>query len=58
MEKTITTDILLTKEAFAKYANDLREKTAKEHGMTLEEWDYSILTHQTINQPSGSNIYV
>jgi len=35
-------DMFLTKEAFEQYAKRLREEQAKEHGMTLEEWDQAI----------------
>jgi hypothetical protein len=41
--KKYTGEILLTKEAFEIYARQLREETAKQHGMTLEEWDTAVL---------------
>lgn len=56
MEKQIITDIFLTKESFIKYSNDLREKKAKEYGMTLEEWDNAILKQNVVMPVSGSNI--
>jgi hypothetical protein len=40
--KKYTGEILLTKEAFEIYAQQLREERAREHGMTLEEWDKAI----------------
>ena len=56
--KKYTGEILLTKEAFALYAQQLREETAKQHGMTLEQWDAAILNQSTIqpihNYISGS----
>jgi len=51
MKKPI--DVFLTKEAFNQYAQRLREQTAKEHGLTLEEWDSAILHQQTVTpQPT------
>lgn len=47
MKKTI--DMFLTKEAFEQYATRLREETAREHGMTLEEWDHAVATQQVVN---------
>ena len=56
--KKYTGDILLTKEAFEIHARQLREETAKQHGLTLEEWDAAILSQgivQTIHDHiSGS----
>jgi len=40
--KKYTGEILLTKEAFEIYAHQLREETAKQHGLTLEEWDKAV----------------
>jgi len=40
--KKYTGEILLTKEAFEIYARQLREETAKQHGLTLEEWDKAV----------------
>lgn len=47
MKKTI--DMFLTKEAFEQYATRLREETAREHGMTLEEWDHAVATQQVVS---------
>jgi hypothetical protein len=47
--KKYTGEILLTKEAFDIYARQLREETAKQHGMTLEEWDAAILNQTPIS---------
>ena len=40
--KKHTGEILLTKEAFALYSQQLREERAREHGLTLEEWDQHV----------------
>ena len=48
--KKYTGEILLTKEAFALYAQQLREETAKQHGMTLEQWDAAILSQSVVQQ--------
>lgn len=55
MDKQIITDMFLTKEAFEQYARQLREETAKKHGMTFEEWDAAITNGTVVQQPSGSN---
>jgi hypothetical protein len=50
-------DIFLTKEAFEQYAMRLREEKAREHGMTLEQWDEAVRTSATVSpntQPSSS----
>ncbi len=50
-------DMFLTKEAFEQYAKRLREEQAREHGMTLEQWDESVRTGATVSpntQPSSS----
>jgi hypothetical protein len=56
--KKYTSDLLLTKEAFEIYTRKLREETAKQHGMTLEQWDKAVLgqdvVQQTHNHISGS----
>jgi len=46
--KKYTDNILLTKEAFELYSRQLREETAKQHGMTLEEWDTAVLNQTTV----------
>ena len=48
--KKYTGEILLTKEAFALYAQQLREETAKQHNMTLEQWDAAILSQSVVQQ--------
>jgi hypothetical protein len=40
--KKYTGEILLTKEAFEIYSQQLREERAREHGLTLEEWDKAV----------------
>ena len=57
--KKYTGEILLTKEAFEIYAQKLREERAREHGLTLEEWDkavedMSIVQRIVHNHISGS----
>ena len=54
MDKQVITDMFLTKEAFAQYAKQLREETAKKHGMTLEEWDNAI-TNGSVVAPITPN---
>jgi hypothetical protein len=48
--KKYTGEILLTKEAFEIYARQLREETAKQHGLTLEEWDTAVLHQDVVQQ--------
>lgn len=48
--KKYTDNILLTKEAFEIHARQLREETAKQHGMTLEEWDNAILNQSVVQK--------
>lgn len=54
MDKQVITDMFLTKEAFAQYAKQLHEETAKRHDMTLEEWDAAIANGTVVQQPTGS----
>ena len=55
--KKYTGEILLTKEAFALYAQQLREETAKQHGLTLEEWDAAILSQSIVEAKSSPYVY-
>lgn len=48
--KKYTGEILLTKEAFEIYARQLRKETAKQHGMTLEEWDAAVLNQSVVQK--------
>jgi hypothetical protein len=48
--KKYTGEILLTKEAFEIYARQLREETAKQHGLTLEEWDKTVADMGVVQQ--------
>ena len=48
--KKYTGEILLTKEAFEIYTRQLREETAKQHGLTLEEWDKAVADMTTVQQ--------
>ena len=55
--KKYTSDILLTKEAFEIYARQLREQTAKQHGMTLEQWDAAILNQDVVEAKSSPYVH-
>ena len=48
--KKYTGNILLTRESFEIHARQLREETAKQHGMTLEQWDAAILSQSVVQQ--------
>jgi hypothetical protein len=48
--KKYTSDLLLTIEAFEIHARKLREETAKQHGMTLEQWDAAIFSQSVVQQ--------
>ena len=48
--KKYTSDLLLTKEAFEQYTRKLREETAKQHGLTLEQWDAAIFSQEVVQQ--------
>jgi hypothetical protein len=52
--KKYTGEILLTKEAFEIYARQLREETAKQHGMTLEQWDAAVLNQNIVSPTKNS----
>jgi hypothetical protein len=52
--KKYTGEILLTKEAFEIYARQLREETAKQHGMTLEQWDAAVLSQNIVSPTKNS----
>lgn len=55
--KKYTGEILLTKEAFALYAQQLREETAKQHGMALEQWDAAILNQNVVEAKPSPYIH-
>jgi hypothetical protein len=48
--KKYTSDLLLTKEAFEIYTRKLREETAKQHGLTLEQWDAAVFSQDVVQQ--------
>jgi hypothetical protein len=50
-------NILLTRESFALYAQQLREETAKQHGLTLEEWDAAILNQNVVEAKSSPYVH-
>ena len=55
--KKYTGNILLTKEAFEIHARQLREETAKQHGMTLEHWDAAILNQDVVEAKSSPYVH-
>ena len=55
--KKYTGNILLTKEAFEIHARQLREETAKQHGMTLEQWDAAILNQNVVEAKSSPYVH-
>jgi hypothetical protein len=46
--KYIDDSMMLTKEAFTKYIQNLKEQNAKTYGMTVEEWDSAILNRNVV----------
>ena len=55
--KKYTGNILLTRESFEIHARQLREETAKQHGLTLEEWDAAILNQDVVEAKSSPYVY-
>jgi len=55
--KKYTGNILLTKEAFEIHARQLREETAKQHGMTLKQWDAAILNQDVVEAKPSPYVY-
>jgi hypothetical protein len=55
--KKYTDNMLLTKEAFEIHARQLREETAKQHGMTLEQWDAAILNQDVVEAKSSPYVH-
>jgi len=55
--KKYTGNILLTRESFALYAQQLREETAKQHGLTLKEWDAAILNQDVVEAKSSPYVH-
>jgi hypothetical protein len=50
-------NILLTKEAFEIHARQLREETAKQHDMTLEQWDAAILNQSVVEAKQSPYVH-
>ena len=48
MNRQLPQELLLTKEGFEEYIKRLKEETALEYGMTIEEWDEAIREGKTI----------
>jgi hypothetical protein len=46
--KYIDDSMMLTKEAFTKHIQNLKEQNAKTYGMTVEEWDRAILNRNVV----------
>jgi hypothetical protein len=46
--KYIDDSMMLTKEAFIKYIQNLKEQNAKTYDMTVEEWDSAILNRNVV----------
>ena len=55
--KKYTGNILLTRESFALYAQQLRKETAKQHGLTLEEWDAAIFSQSVVEAKSSPYVH-
>ena len=55
--KKYTGNILLTREAFEIHARQLREETAKQHGLTLEEWDAAIFSQSVVEAKSSPYVH-
>ena len=51
-KKYIADSLMLTKESFEEYALRLRIERAKEHGMTLEQWDAAIASGRVVQTPN------
>lgn len=52
----IVQDLFLTKEAFEQYVKRLREEQARQHGMTLEEWDDAVINRKVVTPVTGSTL--
>ena len=51
MKKYVPDSVMLTKLAFEQYAQRLKETTASQYGMTVEEWDDAILKGSVVQLP-------
>ncbi len=51
----IDQNLFLTKEAFEQHVKRIRERQAKQYGMTLEEWDAAAINMQVVTPVSGSS---
>jgi hypothetical protein len=48
MNKQVTTDMFLTKEAMLLHVKNLREKQAAEYGLSLEQYEHAIVSGSVI----------
>ena len=50
MDRRLPQELLLTKEGFEEYARRLKEETAIQYGMTLEQWEEAIKQGRTVEK--------
>ena len=55
MNRQLPKELLLTKEGFEEYVKRLKEETAKEYGMTIEQWEEAIREGKTIEKKTTEN---
>lgn len=55
MNSQVVTDMLLTKKAFEEYTKRLREKQAREYGLTLEQWDEAVREGSLVEKINSNN---
>jgi ABC-type cobalamin transport system permease subunit len=55
MKKYIPDSMMLTKESFEQHMLSLREKQAKQYGMTLEQWDNAVANGGVVQALTGSS---
>ena len=56
MQKYLQDNILLTKEAFEQYLQQQREAQASQYGLTLEEYNQTILSWSVVQAKPPSDI--
>ena len=55
--KYIENSMMLTKEAFTKYIQDLKEQRANTYGMTIDEWNNAVLNRGVVETKSWVNTH-
>lgn len=55
MKKYLPDSMMLTKESFEQHMLSLREKQAKQYGMTLEQWDNAVANGGVVQPLTGSS---